>query len=154
MLSLKPIKMKTHHYFLFFSYFLMLNCFGQPKREVIELWNGAIPNVIENPEFKEIEIIKDSIVSSLEQVSIPTLTVFKPKQPNGTAVVICPGGGYHHLAINKEGYKVAEWLNTLGITAFVLKYRLPNDAIMEDSTIGPLQDAQRAVRYVRRNGQN
>ena len=146
--------MKTHHYFLFFSYFLMLNCFGQPKREVIELWNGAIPNVIENPEFKEIEIIKDSVVSSLEQISIPTLTVFKPKQPNGTAVVICPGGGYHHLAINKEGYKVAEWLNTLGITAFVLKYRLPNDAIMEDRTIGPLQDAQRAVRYVRRNGQN
>ena len=136
---------------LFLSCCFVLSCFAQQDHEVIVLWNDTIPNAIENSEFKEIEIIKDSVVSSLEQVSQPTLTVFKPEKPNGTAIVICPGGGYHHLAIHKEGYKVAEWLNTLGITAFVLKYRLPNDAIMEDRTIGPLQDAQEAMRYVRRN---
>lgn len=127
----------------------MFNCFAQQAPKVIQLWEGAIPYATENSEFKEIEILKDSVVSRLEQVSQPTLTVFKPEISNGTAVVIFPGGGYHHLAINKEGYKVAEWLNTLGITAFVLKYRLPNDAIMKDKSIGPLQDAQKALRYVR-----
>lgn len=127
----------------------MFICFAQQDHHSIELWEGAIPNAIENSEFKEIQIVKDSVISSLEQVSLPTLTVFKPEIPNGTAVVIFPGGGYHHLSINKEGYKVANWLNTLGITAFVIKYRLPNDAIMKDKSIGPLQDAQKAMRYVR-----
>ncbi|WP_179021054.1 alpha/beta hydrolase [Winogradskyella forsetii] len=141
-------------YILFISCFCFLSCFAQKDREVVQLWSDKIPNAIENSGFKEIEITKDSVVSSLEQVSRPTLTVFKPEEPNGTAVIICPGGGYHHLAIHKEGYKVAEWLNTLGITAFVLKYRLPNDAIMKDKSIGPLQDAQRAMRYVRRTADN
>ncbi|WP_229719342.1 alpha/beta hydrolase [Winogradskyella schleiferi] len=141
-------------YILFITFFCFLSCFAQKDRKVIQLWSDKIPNAIENSEFKEIEIIKDSVVSSLEQVSIPTLTVFKPEKSNGTAIVICPGGGYHHLAINKEGYKVAEWLNSLGITAFVLKYRLPKDAIMKDKSIAPLQDAQRAMRYVRRTADN
>lgn len=151
--SLKQIRMKlSSKYILLLSCICFLNCFAQQEgREVIQLWSKAIPNAIENSEFREIEIVKDSVVSSLEQVSVPTLTVFKPENPNGIAVVICPGGGYHHLAIDKEGYKVAEWLNTLGITAFVLKYRLPSDAIMKDKSIGPLQDAQEAMRYVRRN---
>lgn len=56
-----------------------------------------------------------------------------------------------HLSMEKEGFKVARWLNALGITVVVLKYRLPSDEIMEDKTIGPLQDAQEAVRVVRRN---
>lgn len=138
-------------YILLLSCLLMCNCFAQKGQEILQLWSDTIPNAIDNSEFKEIEITKDTLVYSLEQVSVPTLTVFKPEHPNGTAVIICPGGGYHHLAINKEGYKVAQWLNTLGITAFVLKYRLPNDAIMKDKSIGALQDAQRAMRYVRRN---
>nr|WP_246522480.1 alpha/beta hydrolase [Flavobacterium branchiicola] len=81
------------------------------------------------------------------------MTVFLPavSKPNQTAVIIFPGGGYSHLAIDKEGTKVAQWFNNLGIVAFVLKYRLPNDAIMKNKTIGPLQDAQEAVRYVREN---
>jgi acetyl esterase/lipase len=92
-------------------------------------------------------------LSSTSKVTVPTLTLFLPnsKKSNGTAVVICPGGGYSHLAIDKEGFKVASWLNTLGITAFVLKYRLPSDWIMENKTIGPLQDAQEAIRMVRRH---
>lgn len=135
------------------SCFCIVNCLAQEEPKVVQLWNNVIPNAIENQEFNEKEVIKDAVVTGLEQVSVPTLTVFKPENPNGTAIVICPGGGYHHLSINKEGYKVARWLNTLGVTAFVLKYRLPNDAIMEDKRIGPLQDAQEAMRYVRRNSE-
>lgn len=135
-------------------FLFVMNCFGQKNNEVIELWSSKIPNSIENLEFKEIQKIEDSIISRVEQVTNPTLTVFTPKVSNGTAVIICPGGGYHHLAINKEGNKVAEWLNKLGITAFVLKYRLPSDVIMKDKTIGPLQDAQKAVRLVRNKAEN
>src|SRR5699024_7568242 len=68
----------------------------------------------------------------------------------GMAIVICPGGGYSGLAIDHEGAKVAEWFNSLGITAFVLKYRLPSDEIMSNKNIGPLQDVQEAIRIVRR----
>lgn len=75
----------------------------------------------------------------------PSLTPFLAKSPNGTAVVVCPGGGYRGLAFEKEGTDIAKWLNSLGISAFVLKYRL-----------GPkyhhpamIHDAQRAIRIVR-----
>ncbi|MGO4918569.1 prolyl oligopeptidase family serine peptidase [Maribacter spongiicola] len=93
------------------------------------------------------------VVRGVSKVSQPTLTPFLTDASiaNGTAVIICPGGGYTHLAINKEGYKVAKWLNTLGISAFVLKYRMPTDETMTDKTLGPLQDAQEAMRMVRKN---
>jgi acetyl esterase/lipase len=86
-------------------------------------------------------------------VSIPTLTPFFPEKgkANGTAVVICPGGGYGGLAMDKEGYAVAKEFNKVGVTAFVLKYRLPSDLIMVDKTIGPLQDAQKAMVLIRKN---
>jgi acetyl esterase/lipase len=92
-------------------------------------------------------------VQSTDKVTIPTLSIFLPKKVSTyqKAVIICPGGGYSHLAIDKEGTKVAKWLNDLGIVAFVLKYRLPSDLIMKNITIGPLQDAQEAIRYVRQN---
>ncbi len=120
---------------------------------VVPLWKTTIPGSIINDDYKEVEIFKEGILNNTSKVSNPTLSVFLPKETiaTGTAVVICPGGGYSHLAINKEGYKVAQWFNTLGITAFVLKYRLPSDLIMQDKTIGPLQDAQEALRFVRRN---
>lgn len=117
----------------------------------VALWEGKIPNAISNSKYTEIQTIKDSVLVKVSQVVNPTLTIFKPNNPNGTAVIICPGGGYAHLAIDKEGYKVAKWLNALGITALVLKYRLPSDAIMKDKSMGPLQDVQEAMRYVRRH---
>ncbi|GGB04405.1 beta-xylanase [Puia dinghuensis] len=88
---------------------------------------------------------------SYSKVSRPTLTVWQPPagKRTGTAVIVCPGGGYVHLAMTHEGTQVAAWLNSLGITAFVLKYRLPDDETMVDKTIGPLQDAQRAIQLVR-----
>lgn len=117
----------------------------------VNLWEKDIPNSVINSNYEEVQVFEDSILVKVSQVKIPTLTIFKPKTPNETTVIICPGGGYLHLSIHKEGYKVAEWLNSLGITAIVLKYRLPSDSIMQDKSIGPLQDAQEAIRYVRRN---
>jgi acetyl esterase/lipase len=126
-------------------------CFSQ--NTVIPLWE-KIPNSIVNTDYKEeMTYFNDGSINGISKVSEPTVTVFlaDAKIANGTSVVIYPGGGYHHLSINKEGYKIAQWLNTLGISAFVLKYRLPSDLTMKDKTIGPLQDAQEAMRMVRRN---
>lgn len=124
----------------------------QAQNQIIPIWN-KIPDEIKAANYKENESIKDGKVQSTSMVSVPTLSVFLPKEskPNQAAVLIFPGGGYQHLAIDKEGTKVAEWLNTLGIAAFVVKYRLPNDKIMKNKSVGPLQDAQEALRYVRQN---
>ncbi len=124
----------------------------EAQNQVIPLWK-IIPQEIKTPDYKEKEDLKDGKLQSTSQVSIPTLSVFLPKEikQNQTAVIILPGGGYTHLAFDKEGTKVAEWLNTLGIAAFVLKYRLPNDLIMTNKVVGPLQDAQEAIRMVRLN---
>jgi acetyl esterase/lipase len=86
----------------------------------------------------------------LANVSVPTLSVYKPKNPNGTAIVICPGGGYSILAMDLEGIEVAEWLNGVGITAIVLKYRVPRRKDREKYE-APLEDAQRAIGIVRHN---
>src|ERR1043165_2408036 len=80
-----------------------------------------------------------------EAADIPTLTVYLPEKPNGTAVVICPGGGYAFLAKDHEGKQPAEWLNSKGVTAFVLSYRIAP----RYHHPAPLQDAQRAIRTVR-----
>lgn len=89
--------------------------------------------------------------TSIANVVQPTLTVFVADRvkANGTSVIICPGGGYARLAIDHEGYDVARRLNELGVTAFVLKYRLPNGQSQPDKTIAPLLDAQQALRMVR-----
>ncbi|HEY0245970.1 MAG TPA: alpha/beta hydrolase [Mucilaginibacter sp.] len=89
--------------------------------------------------------------SMLILVTNPTITPFFPDKDkaNGAAVIICPGGGYRALAITSEGFDVAKEFNKIGVAAFVLKYRLPSDDIMQDKTIGPLQDAQTAIAMVR-----
>ncbi|PTS92766.1 alpha/beta hydrolase [Flavobacterium sp. HMWF030] len=122
------------------------------QNQIIQLWK-TIPDEIKAPDYKENESIMDGKVQSTSLVTVPTLSIFLPKEnkPNQTAVLIFPGGGYQHLAIDKEGTKVAQWLNSLGIAAFVVKYRLPNDKIMKNKNVGPLQDAQEAMRYVREN---
>ena len=97
--------------------------------------------------------MKNGKLTSTSKVVTPELSVFIPDNPNGTAILILPGGGYSHLAIEKEGFKVARWLNASGITGFVLKYRMPSDEIMQNKEIGPLQDAQEAMRIIRRNAE-
>lgn len=123
------------------------NLYSQNK--IISLWEGKVPGGIPNSTYKE---KVDSIVwIKVRFVTDPTLEVYPaPAEKNtGTAVVICPGGGYYGLSFIGEGSQIAKWLNTLGINAFVLKYRLPDDVIMKNKTIGPMQDGQRAMRIVR-----
>jgi acetyl esterase/lipase len=96
------------------------------------------------------ELGSDNIVR-VSNVSYPTLEYWKPEKPNGTAVIICPGGGYIRLAITSEGEYVAKWFAERGVSAFILKYRLPNDSRMERKEIVPLSDAQQAINYLRSN---
>jgi len=87
----------------------------------------------------------------VSKITKPTLTIFLATKEiaNGTAVIIYPGGGYRINAIEHEGMDVAKKFNEMGISAFVLKYRIPNDATMEKKEVGPLQDAQQAIKIVR-----
>lgn len=112
---------------------------------------GAIPN--SKPNSLKDESTVNAGGTRLIRVLKPTLTVFAPqnKPDKGTAVIICPGGGYSWLAYTKEGEDIAKELNSWGVTAFVLKYRLPNDTTMQVKSIAPLQDAQRAIQLVREN---
>ncbi|MEQ9303180.1 MAG: alpha/beta hydrolase fold domain-containing protein, partial [Marinoscillum sp.] len=114
-------------------------------RDVIELWPSEVPNqTLPKQAARQTENTSGDVVR-LTDITNPSLTVFEPENPNGSkaGVIVCPGGGYQILAIDKEGYEVAEWLVSLGYTAFVLQYRVPNNQE------GALQDVQRAVRWVR-----
>lgn len=126
-----------------------LTAFTKKSEPVISLYKGVVPNNKQVAD-KENSTTRDN-VTRIAKVSNPTLTVFKPQKPNGKAVIICPGGGYGILAIDKEGTRVAEEFNKWGVTAFVLKYRLPDDSINIDRSLAPLQDAQQAIRWVRTN---
>ncbi|MBP6589254.1 MAG: prolyl oligopeptidase family serine peptidase [Chitinophagaceae bacterium] len=120
--------------------------FVPKKFEIISLYT-KVPNNKEVPD-RETAITRDN-VTRISKISQPTLTVYKPQKPNGKAVIICPGGGYSILAFDKEGTRVAEEMNRWGITAFVLKNRLPDDSINIDKSLAPLQDAQQAIRLIR-----
>jgi acetyl esterase/lipase len=117
-------------------------------QEPIALWPNGAPGEKGDigPEKRQ---EKDRIIR-ITDVTRPTLTVFRPPadRDTGTAVVICPGGGYSILAWDLEGTEVAEWLNSLGVTGIVLKYRVPARKGRERYA-APLQDAQRALGMVR-----
>ncbi|WP_338407113.1 alpha/beta hydrolase [uncultured Flavobacterium sp.] len=144
-----------HVKILIFCFVLGINGCVYSQTEIISVWPDTIPNVLANKDYQEIALYKEGNVYNISKVTTPTLSVFLPENDkfNNTSVIICPGGGYSHLAMDKEGTKVAQWLNSLGIAAFVLKYRLPSDLIMKDKSIGPLQDAQEALRIVRRHAE-
>jgi acetyl esterase/lipase len=114
---------------------------------VIPLYPHTIPNAKKTPEH----YIEQTDSSGLiRNVSIPTMTAYLPEKStaNGTAVIIFAGGGYFVLAPEKC-IEIAKAFSQLGVAAFVVKYRLPSDSIMKDKTIGPLQDAQTALKIVR-----
>lgn len=117
-------------------------------QEIIPLYD-LIPNSIPGKD-REQSVTKDG-VERLNHVSVPLMMLYRPavttnKMP---AVIICPGGSYSILSIAKEGKDVAQLFSEWGVMAFVLKYRLPDDTIMVDRSIGPLQDAQRAIQMIR-----
>ncbi|MFN8346039.1 MAG: alpha/beta hydrolase [Spirosomataceae bacterium] len=126
--------------------FWILSAVTALAQQELPLYPNAIPNAKDTPDE---EVKNASFVVS--QVSRPTLTVFLPpkEKATGAAVIICPGGGYGVLVIKREGYDVAEAFVKQGIAAFVLKYRLPSEKTMIDPSIGPLQDAQQALKTIR-----
>jgi len=114
-----------------------------------------IPNSKPATNYKEKADTGADDIIRISKVSVPEITIYKPSKSNGKnpAVIICPGGGYAILAYNLEGTTVANILNDWGVTAIVLKYRLPSDEIMKDKSVGPIEDAQRAIQYVRENAE-
>ncbi len=133
---------------LFFLLLVSGSVFGQSVKEM-NLYTGTIPDSKKSSVTEHITFSNGQV--RISDVVTPTLTRFTPVDPNGTSVIICPGGGYARLAIDHEGVEVAKEFNKHGVTAFVLKYRLPGDSIMIDKSIGPLEDAQQAIRIVRSN---
>lgn len=117
---------------------------------VIPLYPDSIPNSKPVPDEEKPDTGASGNIM-IGNISRPTLTVFLPpkEKANGTAVIVIPGGGYRMVAIKHEGYDVAKRFNEMGVTAFVLKYRLPSDVTMVNKEIGPIQDAQRAIQIVR-----
>lgn len=99
------------------------------------------------------KVVKDSITNRVWQVGTPGVYAFivQKEENAGTAILICPGGGYERLAYLQSGFTLAEWYNTHGISAFVLNYRLPNQTDLVNRKIAPLQDAQRAMKFIRAN---
>jgi acetyl esterase/lipase len=118
----------------------------------LKLWPQGVPNSISDDHYKE-HTVKSWGRDCWANVTDPELLIYKApeEKATGTAIIICPGGAYARISYTQEGNAVATWLNEKGITAIILKYRLPSDSIMNDKSIGPLQDAQRAIRIVRHN---
>lgn len=126
---------------------ILLSSIGYSQIE-IPLYPDKIPNSKPGRNLEENKPNKE--VDSLAfKVSVPTLRVFPAQNGNGTAVIILPGGGYGVLLTKREGSDVAREFNKHGITAIVLKYRLPSDETMLKRELGPIQDAQEAVHIVR-----
>ena len=118
---------------------------NQGASKVLKIWPDGPPDNWKNS--KDEAATYNGGVIRISNVSVPTLAVYPVEDKNAPAMIICPGGGYRILAYNKEGEDVCKWLNTLGINAFLLKYRLPVKGDVRH--VPPLQDAQRAVSMVR-----
>jgi endo-1,4-beta-xylanase len=119
---------------------------------VVDLYPGAAPGS-EGIHEEEVwvERGKGIVDRSVAHVHQPTLTAYLPiaEKNTGVAMVVAPGGGYTHLAIDKEGHDIARWLNTMGVAALVLKYRLPRTEGHKYTIETAVADAKRAVRLVR-----
>jgi acetyl esterase/lipase len=118
-------------------------------QELVNLYPGAIPNSRQG----RLPNIAVPPAGMLNRVVTPQLEVYLPAKDKatGVAVIVCPGGSYKVLTYEAEGVRTAKELMKNGIAAFVLKYRLPDDSTMLDKKIGPLQDAQQAIKTVREN---
>src|SRR5206468_2580703 len=128
---------------------------GADKHETIRLWPKEAPGEKgdigpEQDTTKENEgLVAGKRVIRLGNVSEPTITIYRPgKNDSGCAVLVCPGGAYHILAMDLEGTEVCDWLNSIGVTGVLLKYRVPKRSGLEKHTAA-LQDAQRALGLVR-----
>ncbi|RYE19670.1 MAG: alpha/beta hydrolase [Sphingobacteriaceae bacterium] len=130
-------------------FLLSITALQTNAQTVMPLYPGAIPNSISGPDQE----VKSGEPNNIHysKVSKPTLEIYLPtkEKASGAAIVICPGGGYVNLSYSHEGIEIAKAFNEIGVAAFILKYRLPSDITMKNKTIGPLQDAQMAIKTVR-----
>ena len=135
--------------FTFFFLFLLSISVYPQKRELIYLWPDKVPGELKAKQPPSIDTSNNDNIVRFSEVTNPAIEIYLPDPAikNGSAVIVCPGGGYNILAYDLEGSEIAAWLNKLGFTAFVLQYRVP------DKKEGALQDVQRAMRIVRYNSQ-
>lgn len=127
---------------------LLLGPAAASAQAFLPLWpEGAMPNT------RGLAVADSVARERVFRVATPGMYAFFPaaEENRGSAVVIFPSGGYHHLTYVLGGIQLARWFNTLGMSAFVVLYRLPTSPDLEDRTLGPQQDAQRAMRLVRAN---
>jgi acetyl esterase/lipase len=137
---------------------------GDDKPLVVKLWPGKAPEetgqigaekVLLSPKLSRKQVEVTEPTRMVTNVSTPTLTIYRPakEKDTGTALLICPGGGYWNLYWQLEGEEVATWLQSLGVTGIILKYRVPRrpGEPKGEPARRPLQDAQRAVSLVRSN---
>lgn len=132
---------------MFFGLTLILSVYLQAgAQEFIPLWPAG--NI---PDSKGMQLTDSISNERIHRVGTPGMYAFFPslQENKHTAVLICPGGGYERLAYIISGTQLAKWFNTLGISAFVLNYRLPTSPDLKDKADGPLTDAQRALKYIR-----
>ena len=113
--------------------------------QTIELWPGSPPGDTGSIGEEKVTKLSDGKTGGITNVSKPTITVYRPESNSGLAMVVCPGGGYNHLAWDHEGEQVARWLNENGVTAVLLKYRVPRREGTPKDRPPPqaLMDAQR-----------
>src|SRR5690349_17471287 len=149
----------------FLALFLLCLCAPILAAEpmVVELWPGKVPEETNNiigaehtrmspkSERKQVEVFEPTQL--VTDVTKPSISIYRPAKDRetGTAVLICPGGGYWNLYWELEGEEVAQWLNSIGATGIILKYRVPRrpDEIKGEPARRPLQDAQRGISLVR-----
>lgn len=124
--------------------------------EIVPLWPGTPPGG--DGVKLEVRIVERSADTAafhdryVDSIGTPLLAVFRPDKPDGSAVLLAPGGGYVRIVIDKEGEETARRLNASGVTVFMLRYRLPGEGWADGKDV-PLQDAQRAMRIIRANAQ-
>ena len=119
--------------------------------ETVKLWPEGTPSKMvpkSEATTKLIQSYGGVNPNRLSDITEPTMTIYRPAKPNGTAVIVAPGGGFMFLCYAHEGTQVCEWLNSLGVTAILLKYRTPTRDEKEMYTL-PVQDAQRAMGMIR-----
>jgi acetyl esterase/lipase len=133
---------------------LKMSLTGSNGQDVIPLYEGKIHNSKDSPDEEQTE--QREGITIISKISRPTLSIFLPpkEKAKGVAVIIFPGGGYWVNASSHEGTDVARKFNEWGVAAFVVKYRIPNDATMTNRETGPLQDAQQAIKVVRQRAKD
>jgi len=136
------------------SFMMIMLCWSSIAAQtvIVKVWPAGAPGSISSDSYHQDTVFTDTGAPRVQHVTEPELYVYLPPKEHSacTAVIICPGGGYLRLALDHEGHEVAKWFTRTGFAGIVLKYRLPSDQIMQNKSIGPLQDVQEAIRIVRR----